>query len=46
VGTIALDWGAALPSENLLLLAWSRASGNDECPSQSGVEIVELPSGW
>jgi hypothetical protein len=42
-GTIGLDWGQYLADGPLAVMAWSRRSGNDECPNGSGLAIVKLP---
>lgn len=42
-GTIGLRWGQYLPERSLLLLCWSRRSGNDECPNGDGLAVVKLP---
>jgi hypothetical protein len=43
-GTIGLRWGHYLADRGLLLLAWSRRSGNSECPNGDGLVIVPLPA--
>jgi hypothetical protein len=43
VGTVGLDWGHHLPQDQLVVMGWSRRSGNDECPEGDGLVVARLP---